>query len=195
MTSPAPNTPSWDHSGAPEPTGGAFADTGAPDRLLQIWQATWDWLKGMPTAPAADAAVPAAATTAERAALLYATGPSSESKRVGASYGLGRAASAGCVESLAALLEALQGGDEEERKPSLALWGTDTQRKLTSNHSWTNRAPACLGYRLTDWLCDCRGGDARAFRGWGRRRWAAASRSPTMAARPSRLRTTHLPPP
>ena len=51
MSSPAPNSPSWDHSGEPDPAGGAFADTGAPERLTEIWQATWDWMKGLPTAP------------------------------------------------------------------------------------------------------------------------------------------------
>ena len=154
MSSPAPNSPSWDHSGEPDPAGGAFADTGAPERLTQIWQATWDWMKGLPTAPPKLLVEEKAGMVEERAELLYATvtrtnifrdsgsvaqtivrnkcscgqGPSSEARRVGAAYALGRAAAAGCDESLAALLTALQCESEQERAASLSLWGSDTQR-------------------------------------------------------------------
>ena len=70
MSSPAPNSPSWDHSGEPDPAGGAFADTGAPERLTEIWQATWDWMKGLPTAPPK---LVGAGAVEVRAELLYAT--------------------------------------------------------------------------------------------------------------------------
>ena len=73
MSSPAPNSPSWDHSGEPDPAGGAFADTGAPERLTQIWQATWDWMKGLPTAPPKLLVEEKAGMVEGRAELLYAT--------------------------------------------------------------------------------------------------------------------------
>ena len=68
-------------------------------------------------------------------------------------YGLGRAAMAGCAESLAALLEAVEVEDGvAEHKPSLALSGTDTQRAAMHGLSTSGDAGACslkqLSFRL-----------------------------------------------